>query len=324
MRRREFITLVGGAAAWPPMALAQQAPVPVIGFISAASKEGSGDILEALRGALRGGGYVEGRTIKIEYRWAAGYGRLPALALELVRYPVALILAAGDSSALAAKAATTTIPIVFSGGNDPVRLGLVASLNQPGGNLTGAVNLNIELAPKRLEVIHELFPKAMRVAFLINPAGANAETVTQSTQMAAVKIGVRLHILRASTVAEIDAAFSSLAEIRPDALLVGADIFFNSQSKDLAALAARHAIPTVFQTRDFVAAGGLMSYGAGRTEIYRQIGLYAARILKGEKPGDLPVQQASKIDMIINLKAAKELGVTVTPTLLARADEVIE
>jgi putative ABC transport system substrate-binding protein len=324
IKRREFIMLLsGGVVPYPVMARSQQ-PVPVIGFLSAASEKGSDDILEALRRSLAGAGYVEGQTVKIEYRWAVGYDRLAALAVDLVRFPVALIIAAGDSSALAAKAATSTIPIIFSGGNDPVKLGLVASFNRPASNLTGAVNLNIELAPKRLEVVHELFPQAMRVAFLINPAGANAPNVTQSTQMAAEKIGVRLDILQASTEAEIDAAFSLLARTKPDALLIGADIFFNSRSRQLAALAIRYAIPTVFQTRDFVSAGGLMSYGGSRTETYRQIGLYVARVLKGENPSDLPVQQASKIDMIVNLRAAKELGITVTPTLLARADEVIE
>jgi putative ABC transport system substrate-binding protein len=325
MRRRDFITLVGGAAlAAPSGGQAQQRTAPVVGFLSAASQEGSGDILAALRAGLGDMGFIEDRTIKTEYRWAAGYGRLPALATELVRHPVVLLIAAGDSAALAAKAATTTIPIVFSGGNDPVKLGLVASLNRPGGNLTGAVNLNIELAPKRLEVVHELLPKAKRVAFLLNPAGANAAAALQSTQAAARKIGIQLDVLQAGTDSELDAAFSLLAETKPDALLIGADIFYNSRSMKLAALAVRHTIPTVFQTRDFATAGGLMSYGSSRTETYHKVGLYAARILKGEKPGDLPIQQATKIDMIVNLKAAKALGVHVPESVLARADEVIE
>jgi ABC-type uncharacterized transport system substrate-binding protein len=325
MKRREFITLLGGAAAaWPIMARAQRPEIPVVAFLNGGSPDGYAPMVAAFHQGLKDTGYVEAQSVRIEYRWADGqYGRLPAMAADLVHRQVAVIVT-NSPGMLAAKAATTTIPIVFTTSGDPVELGFVASLARPGRNITGVTQLNVEVAPKRLELMHELVPTATIMAVLVNPAYPSAEIQSRGMQAAARTLGVQLHILRASNERDIDDAFATLAQLRAGAFVISSDPFFNSRAEQFAALALRHAVPTIFQYREFAAAGGLMTYGGSIIDSYRQAGVYTGRILKGEKPADLPVQQSTKVELIINLKTAKALGLEVPRTLIARADEVIE
>jgi putative ABC transport system substrate-binding protein len=327
VKRREFITLIGGAAAWPLAALAQQPAMPVIGLLHPASLELWVDRLRAFHRGLKETGYVEHENVAIEYRWAEGrYERLPELVADLVRRQVAVIVAGGGPpSALAAKAATTTIPIVFIVPEDPVRLGLVASLARPGGNATGINFYGGELVAKRLELLRELVPTAIRVAVLVNPTNtANTETTLKDVQSAARAIGLQIQVLNASTIGEIDAAFATFTLARPDALFVGNDPFFTSRRVQLANLAARHVVPMTSGTREYAEAGGLISYGSDVRNAYRQMGVYTGRILKGAKPADLPVVQASKFELVINAGTARMLSLTVPASLLSIADEVIE
>jgi putative tryptophan/tyrosine transport system substrate-binding protein len=327
MRRREFITLFGRAtAAWPLAARAQQQAMPVIGFLNAASPDGYRPMVAAFRQGLQQSSYVEGQNVAVEYRWAEGQNdRLPSMVADLVHRQVAVIAATTTPAALAAKAATTTIPIVFEMGSDPVRLGLVAGLNRPGGNVTGATQLTVELAPKRLELLHELVPGASVMALLINPTDpAVAEPQSSEVLSAAHTLGLELHVLSASTEGDFDAVFAKVIQLRAGGLVISGDPFLVSKSERLAALAARHAMPVIGEYREFVAAGGLVSYGGSIIDAYRIAGVYAARILKGEKPGELPVQQSTKVEMFLNLKTAKTLGITVPLPLLGRADVVFE
>jgi putative tryptophan/tyrosine transport system substrate-binding protein len=328
LRRREFIALLGGAAAgWPLAARAQQSAMPVIGFLDSHSPEPTADRLRAFHRGLKESGYVEGESVIIVYRWAEGQNdRLPELAAELVRRQVAVIATTGGTpAALAVKAATTTIPIVFAVPEDPVRLGLVASLARPGGNATGINFFNAELAAKRLELLRELVPAAAHVVVLVNPTNvANTEANLKDVQLAARAMGLQIQVVRASSSREIDAAFATIGRERPDALFVGGDALFNSRRLQLALLAARHELPATYPSRDYPVSGGLMSYGTDVTDAFRQVGAYAGRILKGAKPADLPVVQASKFELVINHQTARMLGIEVPPALLTAADEVIE
>jgi ABC-type uncharacterized transport system substrate-binding protein len=331
IERRKFLATLGGAAAWPLAARAQlSGPTPVIGFLSTAPPRLYEHRLRPFREGLKETGYVEGQNVEIDYRWVrwveAQNNQLPALAAELVQRRVAVIVAAGGTpTAVAAKAATTTIPIVFGVAVDPVELGLVASLNRPGGNVTGVTNLNVEVGPKRLELLHELLPSITVIAVLVNPASpATAEAFVRSMQVAARTLGLQLHILHASKEDDFETAFAMLVQLRAGALVISPEILYNARIEQLAALTVRYAVPAIYQYRQFVAAGGLLSYGSDERDYYRLVGNYVGRILKGERPGDLPVQQAIKVELIINLKTARALGLTVPLPLLARADEVIE
>jgi putative tryptophan/tyrosine transport system substrate-binding protein len=326
IQRREFITLLGGAAAWPIAARAQQPAMPVIGLLSAASPQELADRLRGFRQGLKDSGYVEGENVAIVYRWAEGqFDRLPALATELVRLRVTAIATASNTAALAAKAATTMIPIVFLTTEDPVKLGLVASLARPSGNATGINFFSGELTAKRLELLREMVPAATRVAVLVNPANtAVTETTLTDVQSAARAMGLQIQVVNASTSHEINAAFATFVRERPDALFVGLDAFFNGRRSQLVNLASRHTLPATFVNRDFVEIGGLMSYGSNIADAYRLAGVYTGRILKGAKPADLPVMQASKFELVINAETAMMLGLTVPPSLFATADEVIE
>jgi len=324
--RRKVIAALGGAAfAWPLAARAQQQAMPVIGFLHAGSPEAYAPMMTAFRQGLKEAGYVEDYNVAIEYRWAEGhYDRLPALAADLVRRQVAEIVAGGTPPALAAKAASSTIPIVINVGIDPVQIGLVASLNRPGGNVTGLAVLTVELAAKQLEVLHELLRTSAAVALLVNPNTPLTEPETKGVREAARSLGLQLHVLDASTEGEIDAAFGKLIELRAGALVVSVDPFLTSQRAQIVALAARHAVPAIYGVREFATAGGLMSYGTDLADVYRQVGIYAGKILKGAKPADLPVQRVVRVEFVINLKTAKTLGLTFPITLLGRADEVVE
>ena len=327
MRRREFITLLGGAATWPLAARGQQSAMPVIGFLNLASPDTIADRVRAFRQGLKETGYVEGENVAVAYRFAGNQNdRLPEMAAELVRQQVAVIAATGGIAAvLAAKAATTTIPIAFMAAEDPVRLGLVASLARPGGNATGINFFSNELVAKRLELLRELVPAATRVSVLVNPAtAANAETTLRDVEPAARTMGLQIQVLNASTSREINAAFATFGRERPDALFVGGDAFFNTRRVHLVNLASRHAIPAAYAERVFPEIGGLMSYGTDIVDAYRQVGSYAGRILKGAKPADLPVMQATKFELVINVESARMVGLTVPSSLLAIADEVIE
>jgi len=327
MRRREFIRLIGSVAAiWPLAARAQQSAMPVVGFVNAASPKGYAPLLSAFLKGLSEAGFVDGHNVSIEYRWAEGrVDQLPAMVADLVHRRVAVIAATGTPAALAVKAATTTIPTVFETAADPVRLGLVASLNQPGANVTGVTSLLMVVGSKRLELLHELVPTARVMALLVNPANPNvAEINSKELEAAARTLGLELHVLNASTEGDFDAVFTKLAQLRAGGLVISPDPFFTSQSEQLAALTIHHAVPTIHYNPEFVAAGGLLSYGAGSADAYRQAGNYTGRVLSGEKPTDLPIQQATKVELHINLKTAKALGITFPESILQRADAVIE
>ena len=325
MKRRQFIKLLaGGASVWPFAASAQQRTSPVIGFLHSGSPKLYERLVHAFQEGLSEAAYVDGRNVTIEYRWAGGqYDRLPKMAADLVHRQVDVIVA-NTPAVPVAKAATTTIPIVFQTGSDPVAAGLVVSLNRPGGNLTGVTTMNVELAPKRLELLRELVPTASDMGLLVNPTNPNADTQSQGLRAAADALGLRLHVLHANTERDFDMAFTTLTQLRAGGLMIAPDAFFISRSEQLAQLTVRHVTPAIFSYREFVASGGLLSYGGSSTDQFRQTGVYVGRILNGDKPADLPVQQITKVELVINLKTAKALGLTVPATLLARADEVIE
>ena len=326
MRRRDFIKAIGGsAAAWPLAARGQQPGMPGIGFMNGGTPEAEARPLAAFRQGLRETGYIEEQNVTIEYRWAESqYDRLPGMAADLVRRQVTVIAGTGTPAALAAKAATAVIPIVFETAGDPIRLGLVASLNRPGRNITGVTQLSSELVSKRLGLLHDLIPTATIIGLLVNPTDPRVETQTRDMQEAAHALGLQIHVLNGSTEGELNAAFAILAQLRVGALLVGTGGIFRRQAEQLAALAARHAMPAFYQYREFAVAGGLISYGASLTDAYRLAGIYTGRILKGEKPADLPVLQPTKFELVINLKTANALGLTIPSGVLAIADEVIE
>lgn len=326
MRRREFITLLGGAATWPLAAKAQSSTTPVIGVLYSGRPTGYWLRPDAaLRRGLNDAGYAEGRNLRIEARWAEDhYDRLPDMAADLVQQKVAVIAAVTTTSARAVKAATDKIPVVFVTIADPVQIGFVGSLSRPGGNMTGVTVLSVEVGSKRLELLHETVPSATTIALLLNPKNPNATTEAKKTQAAAHRLGLTLPVLYASTEIEFDATFAKLRELRANALTIGQDGFFNNQMSRLAALSVANAIPAIYSNRDFTVAGGLISYGANELDLYRQAGVYVGRILKGDKPADLPVVQASKFEMCINLKTAKKLGLTISADVLSIADEVIE
>ena len=328
MKRRAFITLIGGtAAAWPLTARAQQQAMPVVGYLYAGAPESSAYLVAAFRKGLSETGYVEGQNVAIEYRWTRNeFDRLPELVVDLVRRRVTVIAAPGSAAAAAAaKAATATIPVVYSGGADPVQAGLVASLNRPGGNVTRITTMNAETGTKRLGLLHELLPQAVRFAVLVNPINSLTEPFVADLRRAAAAVfGAQIDVFDCSTIGEIDTAFVSLAQRQTDALVVGVDTLFLNRRVQVATLAAHHRLPAIYTVREHAEVGGLMSYGSSFTDLFRQTGIYVGRILKGEKPADLPVLRASKFEFVINLQTAKTLGLTVPPTLLARADEVIE
>jgi putative ABC transport system substrate-binding protein len=326
MRRREFITLIGGAAvAWPLAARAQQPVMPVIGYLSAGTSSGDARPVADFVKGPRETGYQDGKNVKIEYRWADNqYDRLSAMAADLVRQKVAVISAMTTPAALAAKAATATIPVVFTTIADPVQIGFVSSLNRPGGNVTGVTLLSVEVGPKLLELLHGAVPSASVIALLLNPTNPNAESQSKNTQEAALKLGLAIHVLNASTERDFDAAFAKLHELRAGALIIGQDVLFNARIEQLATLTLRHAVPAIYPQPEFAAAGGLISYGASRSDAWRQAGIYAGRILKGEKPAELPVVQSAKFEFVINLKTAKSLNLAVPQGLLNAADDVIE
>jgi putative ABC transport system substrate-binding protein len=326
IRRREFIVTLGGAATWPLAARAQQPATPVIGFLSGGTPGGYAFLVAAFREGLKEAGYVEGQNVAIEYRWAEEHNdRLSSLAADLVGRRVAVIAGTSAPAALAAKAATTTIPIVFEAGPDPIELGLVTSLNRPGGNVTGVSNFAPLLVAKEFELLHEMVPNSTAIGVLVNPTSPNlAESTARDAQHAGRLLGKQIHILKASTEGQIDTAFGALVRLRPDALLIGGDAFFTSRRAQLATQATRHGLPAIYNVREFATAGGLMSYGASLVDAYRQSGIYTGKILKGAKPADLPVMQPTKYELVINLTTAKAFGLQIPPTLLARADEVIE
>lgn len=323
MQRRDFVTLLSGASVWSLTARAQDLAMPVVGFIGSDTQEGWASRMRGFYEGLSQTGYVEGRNVTIEYRWADGQeDRLPGFAADLIRRQVSAIVVPGTVGTLAAKAATTAIPIVFLVGGDPVRLGLVASLDHPAGNLTGMFNLNLNLAPTRLQMLHELVPSAALIGLLVDPTNPTAEGIVRTVQSAASALGLQVHVLHASSEREFDSVFATIAQVRAGALMIGTEGFLFRQYKQLAALTVRHRVPTMFQFREYVAAGGLMTYGANTTSNFRQLGVYTGRILKGEKPADVPVEQSSTLELVINVKTAEMLRLTVPPILSARAEMI--